>query len=301
MERIAIETEEDYQKLTRLLESFGVEVHRPLINDENNFGAYMLNLENGLKWFQHPPMNPRDELLVAGQKLFVNRPWGECYVDFYDHIIEKIQGQVFHIKDFPDIKDICGPSITRVGKDLYIDGVDVAKMQLFSKYFPEYRIHHVKTGGHSDAVYCPVKPGLIVSLKDVPTYEHTFPGWEVVYLPYQHWEAVKSWSDLKAKNQGRWWIPGEEKNDDLVEFVNVWLDKWVGYVEETVFDINMLVIDEHNVICNNYNEQTFRAFERHNVTPHVCNFRHRYFWDGGLHCISLDLNRAGDMVDYHVK
>ena len=44
MERIAIETEEDYQKLTRLLESFGVEVHRPLINDENNFGAYMLNL-----------------------------------------------------------------------------------------------------------------------------------------------------------------------------------------------------------------------------------------------------------------
>ena len=49
--------------------------------------------------------------------------------------------------------------------------------------------------------------------------------------------------------------------------------------------------------CNNYNEKVFRAFERYGVTPHVVNFRHRYFWDGGLHCITLDLNRKGKQQD----
>lgn len=34
------------------------------------------------------------------------------------------------------------------------------------------------------------------------------------------------------------------------------------------------------------------------ITPHVVPFRHRYFWDGGIHCITLDLDREGKMHDY---
>jgi hypothetical protein len=60
----------------------------------------------------------------------------------------------------------------------------------------------------------------------------------------------------------------------------------------------MLVIDEKNVICNNYNEQVFAAFDRFGITPHVINFRHRYFWDGGLHCITSDIHREGIQKDY---
>ena len=47
-----------------------------------------------------------------------------------------------------------------------------------------------------------------------------------------------------------------------------------------------------------FTEKAFDAFSRHGVTPHICNFRHRYFWDGGLHCITSDLNREGVMQDY---
>jgi hypothetical protein len=60
----------------------------------------------------------------------------------------------------------------------------------------------------------------------------------------------------------------------------------------------MLVVDEKNVICNNYNKKVFDAFERHGITGHIVNFRHRYFWDGGLHCITLDLDREGEMQDF---
>jgi len=143
-----------------------------------------------------------------------------------------------------------------------------------------------------------VKPGLIVSLYDVPTYADTFPGWEVVYLPGQSWAAIPEFQKLKQRNQGRWWVPGEELNDEFTDYVESWMNHWVGYVEETVFDVNMLVINEKNVVCNNYNPQVFAAFARHGITAHVVNFRHRYFWDGGLHCITSDLHRPGVRQDY---
>ena len=299
MERVAFETEEDYQKLIKLLESFNITVYRPEIKDQNNFDEYMLILEDGRRWYQPPPMNPRDHLMVADNRMFVSRPHGEQYVDFFDNIINQIDGKVFHTEYFPELTGVPYPCITRVGHDMYFD--DSIDKSIINNYFSGYRTHVVPTGGHSDGVFCPVTPGLIVSLKDVPTYAKTFPGWEVVYLPNQSWDAVAPFLKLKEKNAGRWWIPGEEMNNDLVDFVNIWLDKWVGYVEETVFDVNMLVIDEKNVICNNYNKTVFRALEQHGVTPHICNFRHRYFWDGGLHCISLDLYREGGKNDYFNK
>ena len=55
---------------------------------------------------------------------------------------------------------------------------------------------------------------------------------------------------------------------------------------------------KHNVICNNYNEKVFKKFEEYGITPHVINFRHRYFWDGGIHCITSDLDRDGERIDY---
>jgi hypothetical protein len=297
MRRIAEETEEDYLALIAILEKFGVTVVRPTINADNNFEEYMLIRADGTRVYQKPPMQPRDDLLVIGNKIFSTRPHGPQYVDFYDAIWNDIEGEKFHAREHPALKGMCAPGITRVGHDVYFD--EPVFPEYITKYFePHYRCHHVNTGGHSDAVFCPVTPGLIVSLRDYQEYEKTFPGWEVVYLPNQSWDLVRPFLELKEKNQGRWWIPGEEKNDSVTEYIDTWLGHWVGYVEETVFDVNMLVIDEHNVVCNNYNEKVFEALARHGVTPHVCNFRHRFFWDGGLHCNTLDLVREGSQIDY---
>ena len=93
-------------------------------------------------------------------------------------------------------------------------------------------------------------------------------------------------------------MPGEENNLELIRFVNQWLNHWVGYVEETIFDVNMLSINENLILCNNYNKQIFDAFKRHKVEPIVFNFRHRFFWDGGVHCITQDLYREGTIETY---
>ena len=132
----------------------------------------------------------------------------------------------------------------------------------------------------------------------MPTYADTFPDWEVVYLPGQSWDKIKPFLDLKKQNNGKWWIPGFEKDQAVIETVETWLNHWTGYVEETVFDVNMLVIDQKNVVVFGYNDIVFKALSKYNITPHVVPLRHRYFWDGGLHCITSDLCRQGSQQDF---
>jgi hypothetical protein len=336
-ERIAIETEEDYQNIIKKLESFGVSVLRPEV-PVNSF-------INGK--YQPPPMTPRDYTVMVGDTFYENysfnfqkaykdvmdSSWPEChsieefatlpawiqeecnnthrfseyqqFLDSYNGIFKHIQqqGNKFKSNQYHDASILNGAMISRIGQDLYFgtnyydqDSTELAR--LVTEEFPNTRNHIVNTGGHSDATYCPVCPGLIISLKDVPTYQNTFPGWEVIYLPGQSWSAIGPFLSLKRKNKGKWWIPGFEQDQAVIDCVESWLGHWTGYVEETVFDVNMLIIDPKNVMVFNYNKQVFDALDRYGITPHIVPFRHRYFWDGGIHCVTSDLHREGVMRDY---
>lgn len=328
--KIAEETEEDYQKLINLLKSFNVEIIRPEVSD--NYKDYAQ-----APLIPPPPMAPRDHCAVIGNDFYINAVdvnkiwndikganWPDCPENFndiaswileesrtmYDLIWTKADFSYYNIikymKQHSNVimnKGISAAMTTRVGKDLYFgtvyEGHDISELkESVHPMFPNYRCHVIETYGHADSSFCPVVPGLIVSLVDMPTYEKTFPGWEVISLPHHGWNAVKPFLELKKKNKGKWWVPGEELNDDFTNFVETWMNHWVGYVEETVFDINILVIDEKNIVCNNYNKEVFDAFDRYGITAHVINFRHRYFWDGGLHCITSDLHREGVLQDY---
>jgi hypothetical protein len=332
-EKIAIETEEDYQSIIKTLEKFGVEVLRPDLPTETFVnGTYL-----------PPPMTPRDYTVMIGDKFYEkyspsfpqraykdikDSTWPECksWEEFnqlpsyirqecievfkfgidqthhkeYDKIFDRIraQGNSIYTKGITN-----GAMCSRIGKDLYFgtDSYDqdrIAYQQRLDAEFTTTRNHIVNTGGHSDGTYCPVAPGLIISLYDVPTYADSFPGWEVVYLPGQSWDQVKPFTDLKEKNRGKWWIPGFEHDQAVIDIVEQWLGHWTGYVEETVFDVNMLIIDPKNVMVFNYNKQVFDALDRYGITAHIVPFRHRYFWDGGVHCVTSDLHREGTMQDY---
>lgn len=242
--------------------------------------------------------------------ILTNKVDHSTYYEELEPILKLVETQgntiehVFGLFDTPKLP-VNTAMISRIGKDLYIGTEahlkidNIKQMQSrASAMFPNYRCHIVDTQGHYDSVFCPVVPGLIVSLHDVKNYEETFPGWEVIYLPGQSYNAIEEFCKLKEKNRGKWWVRGEELNDDFTDFVENWMNHWVGYVEETVFDVNMLVIDEKNVLCNNYNQKVFDAFSKRGITAHVINFRHRYFWDGGWHCVTSDLHRDGVQKDY---
>ena len=336
-ERIAYETEEDFQNIIKKLQEFDVKILRP------NLPAATVDQCNK---FMAPPMTPRDWMIMVGNTFYTNtefdlvlsynnvreKNWpiihkrkdffalpkslqDECVDQFkfdlnysacYQDILQHISAQGNQIQHHVNPSIVNGAMMARIGKDLYFGTVDysqdIDKLQKdINLEFTLTRNHVVNTGGHSDGTYCPVCPGLIISTKDVATYADTFPGWEVVYLPEQHWNAVKEFTKLKQQNQGRWWIPGFEHDQDVVNTVETWLSHWTGYVEETVFDVNMLIIDPKNVIVFNYNKTVFDALARFNITAHVIPFRHRYFWDGGIHCVTSDLHRDGVMQDYFLN
>ncbi len=291
-EKIAIETEEDYQAIVNKLQQFGVEVLRPTLPE--------ISMQSGR--YTLPPMSPRDGLIMIGHTLHHNGDQHDLnsYLSCYKHILDHVQQQGNQIKHSPQW--VNGAMCTRVGRDLYFgtykDEPFDQIQQHVAQEFDQYRTHVIRTDGHTDGTFCPVAPGLIISLRDIPTYKETFPDWEVVYLPGQSWSKVKGWMDLKYRNSGKWWIPGFEHDQAVIDTVEQWLGHWTGYVEETVFDVNMLMVDPNNVIVFNYNKQVFDALERHNITPHIVTFRHRYFWDGGIHCVTTDLHREGTVQDY---
>jgi len=163
--------------------------------------------------------------------------------------------------------------------------------ELLSKRYPDRDVVPVLIGGHNDAVFCPLRPGLIVSTYHHDNYRDTFPGWQIKYIENQSWDAIPQWRQFKHSNRTRWWVPEDLNNPHFTDFVDTWLTQWVGMVAETVFDVNMLQIDSKRILVNNFNPELFQWLHQHGIEPIVVPFRHRFFWDGGLHCITNDLFR----------
>ena len=288
LKRIAEETEEDYQILDNILKDAGVKTYRSFLD---------INKVKSLKNIFRPPLCPRDFFAVIGETLYAVSDGSERYAN----VLKQIDNKNLKIVDTQGV--VTTANICRVGKDLWWDINSTSTQdtidQMTKRWEDEgFRVHKSNRGYHSDGVFCVVKPGCIVSLHNIQNYKKEFPGWDVLYLPEQSWDAVSPFIKMKEKVGGKWWLKGEEHNEQLIEFANTWLHDWVGYVEETVFDVNMLSIDQNTIICNNHNKDVFAHFKKHKVEPIVFNFRHRYFWDGGVHCITQDLYREGTMEDY---
>ena len=331
MERIAIETEEDFQNLQKVLESFGIEVLRPKTGSPDQH-------MDGTK-LQPPPVMPRDYTAMIGNRFFIDRIPGvyDHYIDICDQILK--QGNTIEHD-----KGVNTATVFPLGTNLHCSGpiadpwdrdiwnvvrktswpMEIPKEFLYNlpramrdhpkaiayrnkvmadyqtniiKIFPNYSITRYDIPAHIDGCFCPIKPGLVLSIAGIDELEHSFPDWEIIYQDNKKLSSRLEFAELKFKNNGKWWLPGENVSDDFIEFVETYLERWTGYIEETVFDVNILMIDEKNAVCTNFNDATLKAFDRHGVNPIKVNFRHRYFWDGGIHCITSDIHRIGAKVD----
>lgn len=347
-EKLANETEEDYQGLINLLTNkFGTKVFRP------KFPSDLQSLYIDGKWVQ-PPTAPRDYFLMIHDKFWVpkipnlshawsvfyrqhkQRWWPDfvrpcdfyntfpdqaqdikekflkfCKVDqthldaklnFYQHIFNDIAQQGNKIVS-TDLDFVNGCFVSRIGKNLYFatqtyhDNKQVILDEV-NQLFPTTRNYVVNSGGHGDAVYCPVCPGLIISLNDVPTYKDTFPDWEVVYLPPSNYAHMREFEFSMKRNKGRWFMPEFEQDNNLIQMVDHYFDEWVGQVSETVFDVNILIVDPKNIVVSTHNDLVEKACARHGIEVHVSPFRHKYFWDCGIHCVTNDLDRQGTVQNF---
>lgn len=267
------------------------------------------NILRGSDWPNTPPMTDKefdeldDDIKINLLTFGVTNAYS---LHEYDHSNLKVIEQVIRSQGNKIIYDqkIDTAMVSRVGKDLYFGTWNLNDNMLqiksrMQKLFPEYRCHVINTGGHLDGTFCVVKPGLIVATQYIEpiVFEQNFPGWEVYYLDSDP-ITDNSFLALKLKNQGRWYVPGQEQNIQFINYVEAYMSNWLGYVDETNINVNMLSIDENNILCIKENIKLFDILIKHGITPHVVNFRHYKFWDGGLHCITSDLDREGVQKDY---
>jgi len=166
---------------------------------------------------------------------------------------------------------------------------------------PEYRIHEAVTDGHGDAVFAILKPGVILSSKHDQNlnFDRDFPGWEVCKVwDSSVWAAIEVGKFKAESTPGAWYVTGQTPTPQFIKFVDTYLSKWTGFVQETVFDVNCLVLDESHVIFSAYNKDVFDFCRKHRIEPIISELRHSYFWDGGISCCTQDIRRRGILESY---
>jgi hypothetical protein len=226
------------------------------------------------------------------ERYIKDRNLGETLADFTEE-------QRQQLIEENTLMGFCSPNLTRIGKKCLVDLNQTPTLIDFLKEtYPQFSYEALNLGGHNDSIFSVLKPGLVISGPWFKGSEGAFKDWEIIYFNDTRWDDVREWLDLRSKNKGKWWVPGEEQNDQFTHFVESFLPDWTGFVEETIFDINSLVIDEKNVVINSNSPNLIKLLDSKGINPIVCPLRHRFFWDGGWHCLTLDVRRSGGQNDY---
>ena len=313
LEQLVQETEEDLQKLIKFLESFDVKVVRPLLPEEGNH-------------FDKPVVAPRDHMAMIGDRFFIDNRGRERQMAPIVNLVREQGNEIIFDQQ------INSAEVIRLGKDLYWsdpddfllihdvyrkEGVDLdydqgrkmesiikqSKAKIFRKnrqkklaeLFKDYRNHFMGTEGHIDGILVAIKEGLMLVKEEYETpyiglANEYFPDWEKINLSFLDDEgSIKQKLVMAGK---KWWIPGKETHAGFSNFIDDYLNHWITDVSETRFSANTLMIDPYNAVCVGFPDKVLDAYARYGITPHVIDFRHRYFWDGGIHCITADLDRG---------
>lgn len=302
LSQILNETADDLDNLQRVIEEYGAIVRRPTLPDIDVFQKSQIN-DDGAPL---PPLTPRDWQITLGDKLLRILPIPEldqiCQI-YGDAVINP------HGMSWDENCVLNGASascIVRVGRDVFFDNSDFlrpdqTKWIIDNVLDPGYRVHEAVTDGHGDAVFAILKPGVILSSKHDVNLNLTgdFPNWDVLKIwDSSIWAAMEVGKFKEENFNGRWYVTGQDPTEEFRKFVDNYLTRWVGFVSETVFDVNCLVLDESHVIFSSHNKEVFDFCRKHRIEPIVSELRHSYFWDGGISCCTQDIRRSGGLETY---
>ena len=323
-------TKEDLDRTHKFLEDWGVIVRRPFI-DENRKELYT---GAGGRLYK-PPIAIRDTQCVIGNTLYSASPFAYEKLCWEPILAEYRKDPDVTFKTRPWVS---GPSTVRLGRDLmfdrgmthqYLTGEWDQKMknhflfndwQKWSRTYPpeferNYRLHYTTNGGHYDGCFAPLRPGLLLTTKYFKDYDLFYPGWDRINVADPTYAVVhagktreeffksseKQWKMFKANTVhsavGKWMLPGDVA-PTFNDYVNKYCMDWVGNFTETFFEVNILVLDPNNILCIGGHDSLFEEFARRGITAHVTPFRARTFWDGGMHCNTVDIRRRGGLQDY---
>ena len=313
--RILEETKRDLDRLADFLKKGGVEVMRPTVHEYYD-SIQMPNFE--IK-FPMAPTVPRDALMVMGRTIIQTyTSYTDRYFDAvsYYEIFEKMfkEGYRWISQPPPMLMDLNTEHdwfvSDRTYKDKLMDRVlwhtatmykagdalivnqegpgSATGLEWCRRELPEYRFienHHnkFKGFGHIDHGFFMVDDHTVIhsGLEWVPKCLHSKQLIDVSdCLPQSDWDQYQQdYADAGDKFSIKW--------------VDKYLENWRGYNQAVCFDLNVLVIDRHNVVFAREIPALFKKLKTYQIDCHVVEQRHSLFWESGIHCATLDIKRSG--------
>jgi hypothetical protein len=272
IQKVLEETQEDLQSIRSTYEKLGVEV----VSFPTETMQESINVRNGF--------------IVVDDQMYITSNLDHL-ADFYDSIDNK--------KFLANKGDYC-PDIYIHDDYAILDRLDQKAYRYWRQELGQKRkIITAFNEGHSDGIYCNVADKLWLTNGNVLPYEKYWPNIPVMELSTTNSGGVNDWEPVErlfrsrelTKTAGRYMVFNHEMDDNDVEYIDNYLKHWVGYCDETLFDINLSVIDQNNVMVISQNSLVYDKLETFGINVHRVPFRHRMFWDGGIHCITNDLVR----------
>jgi hypothetical protein len=188
-----------------------------------------------------------------------------------------------------------GPNVINTNHSIYVDAPEYCDYpNWLSQQINDSRPiqQFTSKAGHVDGCFAVLGNNVILGIDPLIDYQHYFPDHTVIKIaPGEYQNLIAEFKLMKDKVKGKWWLAGEEHNNEFIEFVEDNLKSWVGYIAESVFDVNVLALDANTVCVSNITPVVKEQLRQHNIECIVVPWRHRFFVDGGLHCITLDLYR----------
>jgi len=284
LQTISEQTLEDLENLCNVLESFGVETHQP------NISSAFSDVTMGDKMLP-APLTPRDYTAMIDSVWFMPEAVREEEMAQYDYTwlkpIEQLMhkhGNTVHYNTNGIIID--SAMVHRCGDTLLVgnwtDGADnSATVDVLQKTFPNKTVHLLDTQGHLDGVLCQINCNTVLHR---PDWTDGVPGCNSIPIPHRKGTA--------HPHIEKYWLPEYINSVEFENFVEENITHWIGHVSETFIDVNMLIVDKYNVIMSVENPELIKILETFNISVTVVPLRNQLFWDGGIHCVTSDMDRA---------
>jgi hypothetical protein len=163
-------------------------------------------------------------------------------------------------------------------------------LEWMRRQYPEARILHNRATVQDDLGH--IDHGFFMTDDETVFAEKEFwaPAWltknkEVIYLhDVVDTPDFANYDHAFTQSQGKF----------SYDYLNIWMSEWKGYVQEVAFDFNVLVVDSKNIFISNEQPKLQEMLDKRGITCHVSPIRHNHFWDGGIHCLTLDVKRRGE-------
>jgi glycine amidinotransferase len=309
------ETKEDLHNLSDFFKKSNIKVYRPKVikHDKGfNLSGFKVNVPVC-------PIVPRDQYIVIGKKIL------QTYTSYTDRYFDSLS----YLNIFSELFKEGYNWISQpppILKNLDETDTWYTKTNIYSEILNDQLLNHTaimfKAG--DTIIYNGEGPGSKIgfewikrNLEDIKFVENK----NTIFNNYGHIDhGFILIDDETVIHAGIEWVPLCLRNKKLIDvssylpkldfdkyikdytssngqYSNSWLEKylnnWRGYSQEICFDLNVLILDSKNILFGREIPELFNYLKTFNINCHFVKQRHQMYWEGGIHCCTLDVKRKG--------